>query len=105
MILRGVIKFTHIRDDFVMRTNEKKMQKPSLYVLPVCEVLGFIQLDINTLIFLSFLRCADTRTAAFLAVQMIGLPHGRNNHPATMGHLPGITKTHPARRNPDQSAF
>ncbi len=22
-----------------------------------------------------------------------------------MGHLPGVTKTHPARHNPEQSAF
>ncbi len=27
-----------------MRTNEMKMQEPSLYVLPVCEILGFIQI-------------------------------------------------------------
>lgn len=63
------------------------------------------RLGINTLVFLSFLRCTDTRTAAFPAVQMRGLPHNRNNPPSTMGHLPGVTKTHPARRNPEQSAY
>ncbi len=64
-----------------------------------------ISLGINTLIFLSFLKCADTRAAVFPAVQMRGLPHDRNNPTSTMGHLPGVTKTHPARHNPEQSAF
>lgn len=65
-------------------------------------------LGINTLIFMSFLRCSDTPTAASPAVQMRGLPHDRNNPPATMGHLPGVIKTHPARyvrHNPEQSLF
>lgn len=54
-------------------------------------------LGINTLISMSFVRCSDTHTAAFPAVQMRGLPHDCNNPPATMGHLPGVTKTHPGR--------
>lgn len=64
-----------------------------------------ISLGINTLIFLSFLRCADIRAAVFPAVQMRGLPHDRNNPTSTMGHLPGVTKTYPARHKPEQSAF